>query len=178
MSTGSSDARGGNGAPQGDETFTWWVQGSPPGVRINAGPVVVTVVDGTPSVAPESADRERAEAPQRAADGARRAGTSPAPLARHTFECRLTGSESHRLLHGLSFPAPQNAVALAESVCAFLTRDDAPAAPASAIAGLEVRVELDGRDLACTVRLSDFPEGELVVVHVDAAVYRVGECTI
>jgi hypothetical protein len=93
------------------------------------------------------------------------------PILTHTFEFRLSGSETHEQWLPLSegsFRLAQSVVAM-RSVQASLTRDGNAAA--SATNGVEVHAELRPAGIFCTAKLSDFGEGDLVVVRVEVGLY-------
>jgi hypothetical protein len=96
-----------------------------------------------------------------------------APLLRHTFEFRLSGSETHEeslpLAEG-SLSRPADAILAIQSVRTYLTREG-ELAPTSAIGGVEVDAELRAAGICCTARLSDFGPGDLVVVRVEVSLY-------
>jgi hypothetical protein len=95
------------------------------------------------------------------------------PLLRHTFEFRLSGSETQEqslpLAEGSS-SRPAGAILAIQSVRTYLTREGALAAT-SAIGGVEVDADLRPGGIFCTARLSDFGASDLVVVRVEVALY-------
>jgi hypothetical protein len=62
----------------------------------------------------------------------------------------------------------------ATAVDAYLTGATGDSAPASAIGGVDVRAELRDGQVVCTAGLSGFGAGDLVVLRVDVAIFRVG----
>jgi len=91
----------------------------------------------------------------------------------HTFEFRLSNSETQEQCLPLSPAYPPSGFVLATpSVRAYLTRTNDPAAPSSAIGGVEVQAELRGAAIVCRASLTDFSPGDLVVVQVDVALER------
>ena len=101
--------------------------------------------------------------------------TPPQPVLRHTFEFRLTGSETQEqclpLASGLR---PAELLLATQAVRAYLTRTGEQAAT-SAIGGVEVGAELRAGGIVCRASLSDFGPGDLVVVQVEVALFKRGE---
>ena len=93
------------------------------------------------------------------------------PILTRAFEFRLNGSETQE--QWLALPEgsfqPADSVVTIRSVRASLTRDGK--ASASAINGVEVDAELRPTGIFCTAKLSDFGDGDLVVVRVEVALY-------
>jgi hypothetical protein len=91
----------------------------------------------------------------------------------HTFEFRLTGSETQEQCLPLSpeFP-PAEFILATPSVRACVTRIQDPAAASSAIGGVEVQAELRAGAIVCRASLADFSPGDLVVVQVDVTLER------
>jgi hypothetical protein len=95
------------------------------------------------------------------------------PGLRHTFEFRLTGSETQEQCLPLSpaFP-PAEFILATPNIRAYVTRTVEPAAASSAIGGVDVKAELRGTAIVCRASLTDFGPGDLVVVQVDVALER------
>jgi hypothetical protein len=108
--------------------------------------------------------------PQPAAEPA----TRPEPLLRHAFGFRLCGSETREEALPWAGHPPGSCILAIERLRAYVTRDGQSAAPASDIGGVEVHAELQPGRIVCTAQLSDFAAGDLVVVHVDVAVFALG----
>ena len=93
----------------------------------------------------------------------------PRPALRHTFEFRLSGSETQEQCWPGDGPSTGR-VAI-ERMRAYLTRAGEPVAVPGAIAGLEVHAERREPGIVCIAQLSDFAAGDLVVVQVELAVF-------
>jgi YD repeat-containing protein len=119
--------------------------------------------DGTASNAAE-AERCPTVAPQGAARRRK-------PIATHTFEFRLSGSESAEQAAPIAGPLawPSDSIVAIERVRAYLTRQGEAAT--SAIGGVEVHAELRQDGIFCTAQVSDFGAGDLVVVQVEIGLY-------
>jgi hypothetical protein len=93
------------------------------------------------------------------------------PLVLRTFELRLRDAEEQQEIWDLSADLPTRIVVAANKVKAYVTRSGESDLAVSEIGGIEVAVELVDDSLCCTVGLSDFRKGELVVVQVDVAIH-------
>jgi hypothetical protein len=123
---------------------------------------------------------EKASGPVLAADGRTIKPASPPaaavprkPILTHTFEFRLSGSETQEQVVPLSGSKSWAAggVLAIQRVRTYLTRQGVAAAATSAIGGVEVHAELCEGCIFCTVELGDFGAGDLIVVQVDVALY-------
>jgi hypothetical protein len=89
-----------------------------------------------------------------------------------SLEFRLCCSEEQQqsVAHGL--PSIHVSIATANNLRVYLTQRGDPGAAKASIGGVELWTELRPNELVCVARLSDFTEGDLVVVQVDVAIYN------
>jgi hypothetical protein len=148
-----------------DEVTTWVYDGSTRILSVSTNPVLVPApdYDGNAFDADEL-ERRLSAAPA----GAKK---QRKPILMHTFEFRLSGSETQEQW----LPLPEGSFRPAESVLALrsvrasLARDSKTAA--NAVNGVHVDAELRPTGIFCTAKLSDFGDGDLVVVWVEVALY-------
>jgi hypothetical protein len=94
------------------------------------------------------------------------------PLARRTFEFRLSGSETQEQSVPAAGPEDGSVVVAVNNVRAYLTGSGDAGASLSRISGVEVWAERRDGAVVCCARLSDFAAADLVVVRADVALYR------
>lgn len=101
--------------------------------------------------------------------GEQHAARTAQPVLKRSLEFRLCGSEMQEQVLALDGFSGR-LIATVNNLRAYLTCCD-PSTVGRAIGGVAVGVALRGAEAVCTVRLTDFAPGDLVVVQVDVAVY-------
>jgi hypothetical protein len=97
---------------------------------------------------------------------------APAPVFSRTFEFRLCGTEAQEQLEPCPVCRPADFIVATSRVTVDVTRTHDPTAASNAIGGVEARAALRSGAIVCTASLSDFGPGDLVVVRVEVALFR------